>query len=167
MDQTTKHSVSSYDITIHRPTYTDKSGRAMNKTVANVSESSVIVNDLVSHRGDEDEQAVRNADEALKALEGVSDADLAIDSDKHAKLLRTIDLYMMPVRSAHNEPGILIADFLQIMCIVYCLNFLDKTTLNYAAVMGISKPRSEGGLGLHGDEYNWLARHDESPIILS
>ena len=84
----------------------------MNKTVANVSESSVTVNHLVSHRGDEDEQAVRNADEALKALEGVSDADLAIDSDKHAKLLRTIDLYMMLVRSAHNEPGILIADFL-------------------------------------------------------
>lgn len=42
------------------------------------------------------------------------------------------------------------------MCIVYGLNYLDKTTLSYASVMGISKPTSQGGIGLVGDNYNWL-----------
>lgn len=37
------------------------------------------------------------------------------------------------------------------MCIVYMLNFLDKTTLSYASVMGIKKD-----IGLVGDDYQWL-----------
>jgi hypothetical protein len=42
------------------------------------------------------------------------------------------------------------------MCIVYGLNYLDKTTLSYASVMGISEPKAKGGIDLFGDQYNWL-----------
>ena len=37
------------------------------------------------------------------------------------------------------------------MCVVYGLNFLDKTTLSYASIMGL-----EEDLGLTGDNYQWL-----------
>lgn len=40
---------------------------------------------------------------------------------------------------------------MQIMCVVYGLNFLDKTTLSYASVMGLQK-----SLNLEGDNYQWL-----------
>jgi MFS transporter, ACS family, allantoate permease len=37
------------------------------------------------------------------------------------------------------------------MCVVYGLNYLDKTTISYASVMGIKKD-----IGLIGDDYQWL-----------
>lgn len=40
---------------------------------------------------------------------------------------------------------------LQIMCLVYGLNYLDKTTLSYASIMGIKKD-----IGLGGADYQWL-----------
>lgn len=43
------------------------------------------------------------------------------------------------------------------MCVVYGLNYLDKTTLSYASIMGITLPPEEGGIGLAGDQYSWLA----------
>lgn len=46
------------------------------------------------------------------------------------------------------------------MCIVYGLNYLDKTTLSYASVMGLKLPPSDNklksGIDLHGDQYQWL-----------
>ena len=39
----------------------------------------------------------------------------------------------------------------QIMCLVYGLNYLDKTTLSYASIMGIKKD-----IGLVGADYQWL-----------
>jgi ACS family allantoate permease-like MFS transporter len=46
------------------------------------------------------------------------------------------------------------------MCIVYGLNYLDKTTLSYASVMGLKLPHSNNknhsGINLHGDQYQWL-----------
>lgn len=42
------------------------------------------------------------------------------------------------------------------MCLVYGLNYLDKTTLSYASVMGMTGKPSAGGIGLHGDQYSWL-----------
>lgn len=48
----------------------------------------------------------------------------------------------------------------QIMCIVYGLNYLDKTTLSYASIMGLKLPPSSNplhsGIGLVGDQYSWL-----------
>lgn len=39
----------------------------------------------------------------------------------------------------------------QVMCIVYGLNYLDKTTISYASIMGIKKD-----IGLVGNDYQWL-----------
>lgn len=38
------------------------------------------------------------------------------------------------------------------MCLVYGLNYLDKTTISYASVMGIQKD-----INLKGDDYQWLS----------
>lgn len=47
------------------------------------------------------------------------------------------------------------------MCVVYGLNYLDKTTLSYASIMGLKTPPSsnklESGIGLTGSEYSWLS----------
>lgn len=43
------------------------------------------------------------------------------------------------------------SDLRQIMCLVYGLNYLDKTTISYANVMGF-----QDDLGLKGDQYSWL-----------
>jgi len=37
------------------------------------------------------------------------------------------------------------------LCVVYGLNYLDKTTLSYASIMGLKK-----SLNLHGTNYQWL-----------
>ena len=46
------------------------------------------------------------------------------------------------------------------MCVVYGLNYLDKTTLSYASVMGLRLPPSSNklasGINLTGDQYQWL-----------
>jgi MFS transporter, ACS family, allantoate permease len=46
------------------------------------------------------------------------------------------------------------------MCVVYGLNYLDKTTLSYASVMGLrlapSSNKLASGIDLHGDQYQWL-----------
>jgi ACS family allantoate permease-like MFS transporter len=59
---------------------------------------------------------------------------------------------MLPVRY--------IAYITQIMCIVYGLNYLDKTTLSYASVMGLRLPHSSdklaSGIDLTKDHYQWL-----------
>ena len=74
-------------------------------------------------------------DEAMKALEGEDDGrSLVLDDATNKRLLRKIDLHIMPL-----------------MCIVYGLNYLDKTTLSYANVMGLKK-----SLDLKGDDYQWL-----------
>ncbi|KAG8532450.1 uncharacterized protein KY384_002327 [Bacidia gigantensis] len=73
-----------------------------------------------------------SVDEAMKAF---GDGEvLHIDEATNKRLLRRIDLHIMPL-----------------MCIVYGLNYLDKTTLSYANVMGLKKD-----LKLKGDDYQWL-----------
>jgi MFS transporter, ACS family, allantoate permease len=56
----------------------------------------------------------------------------------------------------------------KVLCVVYGLNFLDKTTLTYASIMGLTAPHSEGGIGLHGQQYSWLARYPrlQHPLLL-
>ena len=73
-----------------------------------------------------------DADEALKAFE--SGELIEIDAATNKRLLRTIDLHLMPL-----------------MCLIYGLNYLDKTTLSYASIMGIKKD-----INLVGDDYQWL-----------
>ncbi|KAH7216976.1 major facilitator superfamily domain-containing protein [Fusarium redolens] len=103
----------------------------MVKDVTRISTSIYVADDVV----DSD-----NADLALKVLRDVEAEDLVIDDETARQLLKKIDRHMMPV-----------------LCVVYGLNFLDKTTLTYASIMGLTAPHSEGGIGLHGQQYSWLA----------
>ncbi|KAF4451287.1 mfs allantoate transporter [Fusarium austroafricanum] len=81
-----------------------------------------------------------DADLALKVLQNVEADDLIIDDATAEKLIRKIDGNMMPI-----------------LCIVYGLNFLDKTTLTYASIMGMTTSAAGGGIDLHGQQYSWLA----------
>jgi hypothetical protein len=73
-----------------------------------------------------------DADEAMKAFE--AGEVIEIDEATNKRLLRLIDWHMLPL-----------------LCVVYGLNYLDKTTLSYASIMGIKKD-----IGLVGDDYQWL-----------
>ncbi|CAL3966223.1 hypothetical protein PZA11_002943 [Diplocarpon coronariae] len=73
-----------------------------------------------------------DGDEALKAFEGQDIIVMTQESER--KLLRKIDWNLMPM-----------------LCVVYGLNYLDKTTLSYASVMGM-----KDAIHLHGTNYQWL-----------
>ena len=74
-----------------------------------------------------------DADEALKAF--ANGEKFEIDAATNKRLLRIIDWHLMPL-----------------LCLIYGLNYLDKTTLSYASIMGIKKD-----IGLVGDDYQWLS----------
>ncbi|KAL9098307.1 MAG: hypothetical protein Q9163_006011 [Psora crenata] len=74
-----------------------------------------------------------DADEALKAF-GEGEV-IHVDKATSKRLLRQVDLHVMPL-----------------LCVVYGLNYLDKTTLSYASVMGMKKD-----IHLTGDDYQWLS----------
>ncbi|KAK3116194.1 Allantoate permease [Teratosphaeriaceae sp. CCFEE 6253] len=75
-----------------------------------------------------------DADEAMKAFEGHAGEVIHIDEATNKRLLRRIDWNLIPI-----------------MCVVYGLNYLDKTTISYASIMGIKKD-----IGLVGNDYQWL-----------
>ena len=78
---------------------------------------------------------LQDADEALQAVGNNGYAEeIAIDEEMKTRLLRKIDLHIMPI-----------------MCVVYGLNYLDKTTLSYASIMGL-----ETDLDLTKSNYQWL-----------
>lgn len=104
------------------------SGRTVSPPATLVSASgrrtSADVEKVIAHSGD--------ADEALKAF---ADGEIIeIDEATNKRLLRKIDWHLMPI-----------------MCCVYGINYLDKTTISYASIMGLKKD-----LGLKGDQYQWL-----------
>ncbi|PNP37783.1 hypothetical protein TGAMA5MH_10268 [Trichoderma gamsii] len=76
-----------------------------------------------------------DADDALNAVAGLDAATLQLDEETERRLLRKIDMNLMPL-----------------MCIIYGLNYLDKTTLSYASIMGLKTD-----LKLVGDNYQWLS----------
>ncbi|ODM20573.1 hypothetical protein SI65_03626 [Aspergillus cristatus] len=75
-----------------------------------------------------------DADEALNAFEELQGEAIELDAGTNKRLLKIIDWHLMPI-----------------MCFVYGMNYLDKTTLSYASVMGI-----KDDLNLVGDQYQWL-----------
>lgn len=78
---------------------------------------------------------LKNADEALQAVGNDTDSGaIIVDDEMNRKLLRKIDLHIMPM-----------------MCIIYGLNYLDKTTLSYASIMGL-----ETDLKLTQHNYQWI-----------
>ncbi|KIK43685.1 hypothetical protein CY34DRAFT_803520 [Suillus luteus UH-Slu-Lm8-n1] len=58
----------------------------------------------------------------------------ALDPDEALKIRRKIDRHIMPL-----------------MCVLYWIQFMDKTTLGYASVLGIQQATN-----LTTNEYNWL-----------
>ncbi|PSK56930.1 hypothetical protein B9Z65_6554 [Elsinoe australis] len=82
-----------------------------------------------SYAGSDDE------DEAMKAMRAFGGEPIEIDEATNERLLKKIDWHLMPI-----------------MCVVYGMNYLDKTTISYASIMGL-----QADLGLRGDNYQWLA----------
>ncbi|OCL10061.1 permease of the major facilitator superfamily [Glonium stellatum] len=82
---------------------------------------------------------LKDADDAFEALEKNDRGHREIDEATNRRLLKKIDTHLMPL-----------------LCVVYALNFLDKATFSYAAVMGITEPASKGGIGISSSEYSWL-----------
>lgn len=74
----------------------------------------------------------QDADEAMKAF--ASGEVVEVSEADNKRLLRIIDWHLMPL-----------------LCVIYGLNYLDKTTLSYASIMGIKKD-----INLEGDDYQWL-----------
>ncbi|EZG04893.1 hypothetical protein H106_05156 [Trichophyton rubrum CBS 735.88] len=87
-----------------------------------------------AEKGHEKSQKVvsHDADEAMKAFAEGGPIELTAEDNK--RLLKIIDWHLMPM-----------------MCVVYGLNYLDKTTLSYASVMGLKKD-----IHLIKDNYQWL-----------
>ncbi|PLN80254.1 putative MFS allantoate transporter [Aspergillus taichungensis] len=81
------------------------------------------------------EKHAHDADEAMQAIQDLQGEAIELDEATNKRLLRRIDWHMMPI-----------------MCVVYGMNYLDKTTLSYASVMGIKED-----LSLKHDQYQWLA----------
>jgi ACS family allantoate permease-like MFS transporter len=73
-----------------------------------------------------------DADEAMVAVSALGNVE--IDDATNKRLLRRIDMRLMPL-----------------LCLVYALNFLDKSTLSFASVMGMKED-----IRLKGDNYQWL-----------
>ena len=82
------------------------------------------------------EKHAHDQDEAMKAVEEMNGELVEVDEQTNKRLLRTIDRHLMPI-----------------MCMVYAMNYLDKTSLSYASVMGIQKD-----VHLTKSNYSWLGK---------
>ncbi|KAI7777690.1 hypothetical protein LA080_003183 [Diaporthe eres] len=76
-----------------------------------------------------------DADAALEMLQEHGSQTGILDPEKHRRLVRRIDLHIMPL-----------------ICIVYFLQYLDKIAISYASVTGIKESAH-----LRGNEFNWIA----------
>jgi hypothetical protein len=76
-----------------------------------------------------------NADAALELLNNTGGLQQPIDPARQRRLLRKIDLHIMPL-----------------ICLVYFLQYIDKTSLSYASVTGLRESAH-----LHGNQFNWVA----------
>ncbi|KAI1389769.1 MFS general substrate transporter [Hypoxylon trugodes] len=76
-----------------------------------------------------------NSDDPDEALKLVTGEAVTLTPEDEKRLLRKIDCNLMPL-----------------LCVVYGLNYLDKTTLSYASIMGIKTD-----INLKGQDYSWIA----------
>lgn len=72
-----------------------------------------------------------DADEAVKYADPHDLIETTPEEDR--RLMRKVDLYLMPL-----------------ICIVYAVQFMDKLSISYAAILGM---RTD--LNMHGDQYSW------------
>ena len=70
-----------------------------------------------------------SADAALELIAGTG--SLAVDAETNKRLLRKIDLHILPL-----------------ICIIYFLQYIDKTAISYASVTGLRESAN-----LHGNQF--------------
>lgn len=75
------------------------------------------------------------ADAALDLVAESGNAGITVDEETSRRLVRKIDWHIMPL-----------------ICIIYFLQYIDKTAISYASVTGL--PESAN---LHGNQFNWVA----------
>ncbi|KAK9425658.1 putative Major facilitator superfamily domain-containing protein [Seiridium unicorne] len=80
-------------------------------------------------------QTATGVDAALELLRETGGLSQPLDPERNKRLLRRIDAHIMPL-----------------ICIVYFLQYIDKTAVSYASVTGL--PQS---IGLIGNQFNWVA----------
>jgi ACS family allantoate permease-like MFS transporter len=72
-----------------------------------------------------------DADAALELIAGTGSLGLAVDPETNKRLLRKIDLHILPL-----------------ICIIYFLQYIDKTAISYASVTGLRESAN-----LHGNQF--------------
>ena len=75
------------------------------------------------------------ADAALDLLKSTNGLQRSLDPSLEKSLKRKIDLWVMPL-----------------ICIVYFLQYIDKTAISYSSVTGLQQSTN-----LHGNQFNWVA----------
>lgn len=76
-----------------------------------------------------------DGDAALQLLSETGGLTTPPDPERSRRLIRRIDFHIMPL-----------------ICIVYFLQYIDKTAISYASVTGIIQ-----STGLKGNQFNWVA----------
>ena len=72
-----------------------------------------------------------SADAALELIAGTGSLGYAVDPETNRRLLRKIDLHILPL-----------------ICIIYFLQYIDKTAISYASVTGLRESAN-----LHGNQF--------------
>lgn len=79
-----------------------------------------------------------SADAALELIVGNGPLGHAVDPETNKRLLRKIDLHILPL-----------------ICIIYFLQYIDKTAISYASVTGLRESAN-----LHGNQFVSHRRRD-------
>lgn len=108
----------------------EKSGETIN--VSHVISQENGITSFVSPNTGKPVHMLGDNDMAMEFAQNIGD-DFEIDPAEEKKLVRKIDLYLLPL-----------------VCILYALQFMDKNSLNWASVLGL---RTD--LHMHGQQYAW------------
>lgn len=73
-----------------------------------------------------------HVDDAIEYADN-DEGPFILDPEEDKKVLRKIDFYLMPL-----------------ICITYCVQFMDKQTVSFGAILGLRKD-----LKMVGDQYSW------------
>jgi len=120
------------------------SGKAVNETnhvelapASNLSaqgQQEMEIRNVQEIRSDDVQKFSKEDDEAMKAMANYNGPPLILDDATRKRLLRAIDWHLMPV-----------------LMLAWGLNYMDKTALSYASIMGIKTD-----INLSASDYSWL-----------
>ena len=86
----------------------------------------IIINDKNGAPPSEVVKHANDADEAMRAFEDHDGEVLVLDEATNRRLLWKIDRNILPVREAPGDGKCTLLIHLQLMCVVYGLNYLDS-----------------------------------------